>query len=81
MIQSLNMPQLSSAKPRTGLNRFADLVALLVKQYELQSQLDQKLNQTMRHRNTNASRVNHVDLSPAKTQTTFAWDDVVIRDC
>ena len=81
MIQSLPMPQLSIAKSRTGLNRFADLVALLVKQYELQSQLDQKLNQKMRQRNTNKSPVIHVDLSPAKTQTTFAWDDVAMRDC
>jgi hypothetical protein len=72
MIQSLQMPQLSSAKPRVGLNRFADLVALLVKQYELQSRLDQKIQQ----RASNKSPIIHVDLSPTKTQTTFSWDDM-----
>ncbi len=35
MIRPLNTPQLSSAKPRTGLQSVADLIPRLIRQYEM----------------------------------------------
>ena len=44
MIKPLNTTQLSSAKPRTGLQSIADLLPRLIQQYELQAELTRRQN-------------------------------------
>lgn len=39
MNKPLNSPQLSSAKPRSGLQSVASLVPRLIRQYEIQAEL------------------------------------------
>lgn len=41
MNKPILMPQLTATRARTGMNRVGDLIALLIKQYELQDQLRQ----------------------------------------
>lgn len=46
MIKPLNSTQLSSAKPRTGLQSIADLLPRLIQQYEMQAELTRNQNST-----------------------------------
>ena len=39
MIKPLNIPQLSAARPRVGLQHVSDLIPRLIKMYELQAEL------------------------------------------
>ncbi len=39
MIQPINSPVLSSAKPRCGLQKVSDLIPRLIQQYELQAEI------------------------------------------
>lgn len=65
MIKPLNMPQLSSAKQRTGLQSVADLIPRLIRQYELQAQLAKQREQ---HSKTKAPQA-----VAACAQSTFGW--------
>lgn len=65
MIKPLNTTQLSSAKPRGGLQNIADLLPKLLKQYELQAEARRQIDEDNRHRsNGNSSRIQ---------QSTFGW--------
>ena len=46
MIKPLNMPHLSSAKPRCGLQSISDLLPRLMQLYEMQSELIQRRSET-----------------------------------
>ncbi len=66
MIQSLNIPQLSAAKPRGGgLTSISDLLPKLIEQYELQAQARKQIKADKRRR----AAMNN---STAQ-QTTFDW--------
>ena len=70
MIKPLNTVQLSSAKPRTGLQSIADLLPRLIQQYELQAELASK-------QENEVFKLQSVD-SPSgqpgsPTQVTFSW--------
>ena len=39
MIQPINSPVLSSAKPRCGLQKISDLIPRLIQQYEIQAEI------------------------------------------
>ncbi len=45
MIKPLNAPQLSSVKPRTGLQRVSELLPRLIRQYEIQAELMKQRSQ------------------------------------
>ena len=64
MIKPLNMPQLSSAKQRTGLQSVADLIPRLIRQYELQAQLVKQREQQSKAK---------VAKSSSTEQATFGW--------
>ncbi len=71
MIKSLNSPQLSAAKSRTGLQSISELLPRLIRQYELQAEL-------MKRREENAQRREEavalpvVSMNPTQ-QATFSW--------
>ena len=67
MIKPLNMPQLSSAKQRTGLQSVADLIPRLIRQYELQAQL-------VKRREQQAQGI-PCEAGAKCEQSTFAWYD------
>ncbi len=67
MIQPLNTPQLSSAKPRSGLQSISDLLPRLIAQYELQAEARRQIERDQRQRRR--QRRNHAD----RRQSTFAW--------
>ncbi len=69
MIQPLNSTQLSSAKPRAGLQRISDLLPRLIAQYELQAQAKRQIEQDNRRR----ARMNSSARPKASNQTTFGW--------
>ncbi len=46
MNKPILLPQLSATRARTGMHRVGDLIALLIKQYEMQDQLRAKRQQT-----------------------------------
>lgn len=69
MIKPLNTTQLSSAKPRGGLQNISDLLPKLLKQYELQAQAKRQIeddNRVRSGRRTGRS-------AAANQQGTFAW--------
>ena len=67
MIKPLNCPQLSSAKPRTGLQSIAELVPRLIRQYELQAELMKR-----RAEQTQLPTI-VIETSPQTQQSTFGW--------
>ncbi len=73
MIQSTNMPQLTSAKPRSGMSSIAELMPRLIRQYELQAEMKRKSKATQIQRLNPAAATITVTTSPAQ-QTTFGWD-------
>ena len=46
MIKPLNSPQLSAAKTRTGLQSISDLLPRLIRNYELQAELNKRRDAT-----------------------------------
>jgi hypothetical protein len=72
MIKPLNIPQLSSAKPRSGLQSIADLIPRLIRQYEIQAELGQpqssNANHSVRHSTARTSQA-------SSRQFTFGWDE------
>lgn len=66
MIRPLNVPQLSSAKPRGGLQSITDLLPKLIEQYELQAKARQQIEADNRRRKSMKRN------GPVK-QTTFGW--------
>lgn len=70
MIQATNIPQLTSAKPRSGMASIAELMPRLIRQYELQAEMKNRAN--ARSLNPAAATIT-VTTSPAQ-QTTFGWD-------
>ena len=66
MIRPLNIPQLSSAKPRGGLQSMSDLLPKLIEQYEMQAQARQQIEADNRRRQ-------NMRRKKAQTQTTFDW--------
>jgi hypothetical protein len=75
MIKPWNMPQLSSAKPRSGLQSIADLVPRLIRHYEILAEVRQ---QSLRGavKNSTYARNSAGSVPPASTrQFTFGWDE------
>ena len=72
MIKPLNSPQLSSMKPRCGLQKISDLVPRLIRQYELQAELMSRINQ--QHRPVPVPVVAPSHVRPTQ-QATFNWDE------
>ena len=66
MIQPLNTTQLSSAKPRGGLQSISELIPKLIAQYELQAQARRQIEDDNRRRAAMIKR-------PDDKQTTFGW--------
>ncbi len=73
MIQSTNIPQLTSAKPRSGMSSIADLMPRLIRQYELQAEMNRRAKKTNQPRPNPAAATITVTTAPAQ-QTTFDWD-------
>ena len=67
MIQPLHTTQLSSAKPRSGLQSIADLLPRLIQQYEMQAELAGKQSQT--HSQGCEAPIQQ----GTATQVTFSW--------
>jgi hypothetical protein len=67
MIKPLNTPQLSSAKPRCGLQSVSDLLPRLIRQYELQAEIARR-NQPQR-----ATVIVPPLVSSNHEQATFSW--------
>ncbi len=80
MIKPLNSPQLSAAKPRTGLQSISELLPRLIRQYEIQAELLQRREENARS-NSNARRAerSREDVMPMPNvsmpteQSTFSW--------
>ena len=66
MIQPLNTPQLSSAKPRTGLQSISDLLPRLIEQYEIQATARRQIEDDNRRRA-------EMKKAARSGQTSFAW--------
>lgn len=65
MIQPLNIPQLSSAKPRVGLQSVSDLLPRLIRLYEMQAQARQQIK---------ADNQSHTSMKKGRgKQATFDW--------
>jgi hypothetical protein len=67
MIKPLNIAQLSSAKPRTGLQSISDLIPRLIQQYELQAELIRAQNNPL------SPVVEELHQPGAPRQVTFSW--------
>jgi hypothetical protein len=67
MIQSISSPQLSSAKPRTGLQSIANLIPRLVRQYEIQAEF------CNRQASLGGIAPANQKSSSSTHQATFAW--------
>ena len=65
MIQPLNTTQLTSAKPRGGLQNISELLPKLLKQYELQAEARRQIEEDNRRRQ-------HQKTTGIQ-QSTFAW--------
>lgn len=65
MIKPLNAPQLSAAKPRSGLQSISDLLPRLIQLYELQAEMARKRAELV-------EPVAVVQTGPTK-QATFGW--------
>ena len=65
MIQPLQIPQLSSAKPRGGLQSVSELLPRLIQMYEMQAQAHRQIDADNRQRAAMKSRRNQ--------QATFDW--------
>lgn len=61
--------QLSSAKPRTGLQSVADLIPRLIQQYEMQAELARKLKDPQPRPNIPVGD----SATSSETQVTFSW--------
>lgn len=73
MIQATNIPQLTSAKPRSGMASIAELMPRLIRQYELQAEMKKRANSRPQTSLNPAAATITVTTSPAQ-QTTFGWD-------
>jgi len=73
MIQASNLPQLTSAKPRSGMSSIAELMPRLIRQYELQAELKKRSNARPAKSLNPATATITVTTAPAQ-QTTFGWD-------
>ena len=73
MIQASNLPQLTSAKPRSGMSSIAELMPRLIRQYELQAELKKRSNANPPKSLNPAAATIAVTTAPAQ-QTTFGWD-------
>jgi hypothetical protein len=72
----LGSPQMSAAKPRTGLCSFGDLVNRLVQLYETQNELEQDsppFRSTRRAKRNLEPNSSASMLVPAQQQTTFGF--------
>ena len=70
MIRPLNTTQMTSAKPRGGLQSIGDLLPRLMKVYELQAQARKQIEEDERRRNAQKS---FAAASSTGTQQSFAW--------
>ena len=66
MIQPLNTTQLSSAKPRGGLQNISDLLPKLLQQYELQAQAKRQIEADRQRRQSQIR-------TSRNQQATFNW--------
>jgi len=67
MIKPLNTPQLSAAKPRSGLQSISDLLPRLIRHYEIQAELIKQRSQPVA-----STGISVVQTDPNQ-QATFAW--------
>lgn len=70
MIRPLNTTQMTSAKPRGGLQSIGDLLPRLMKVYELQAQARKQIEEDEQRRNAQNSVVT---VPTSTTQQSFAW--------
>jgi hypothetical protein len=68
MNKPLNVPQLSSAKPRSGLQSVASLIPRLIRQYEIQAELRNRQNAAYP-----PAPASCVARATTLQQSTFAW--------
>lgn len=73
MIQATNLPQLTSAKPRSGMSSISDLMPRLIRQYELQAEMKKRANARPKQPTNPATATITVTTAPAQ-QTTFGWE-------
>ena len=73
MIHASNAPQLTSAKPRSGMSSIAELMPRLIRQYELQAELNKRTNARPAESLNPAAATLTVTTAPAQ-QTTFGWE-------
>ncbi|MEM7455361.1 MAG: hypothetical protein AAF456_13505 [Planctomycetota bacterium] len=78
MIRPLNTMQLSSAKPRTGLQSIGELIPRLIRQYEMQAEM---MRSVARRNDAIPAPVVNIDGGQefgcefsSKVQATFGWD-------
>ena len=73
MIQATNIPQLTSAKPRSGMSSIAELMPRLIRQYELQAEMKKRATAVPQRPSNPAAATITVTTAPAQ-QTTFGWE-------
>lgn len=90
MNKPILLPELTATRARTGMNRVGDLIALLIKQYELKEELRTRQQRAREAQAKPASNRNSqtAEFSNARTQqgksspvqATFAWFDNAAAD-
>jgi hypothetical protein len=73
MIQAANIPQLTSAKPRSGMSSIAELMPRLIRQYELQAEMKKRATASPSQPSNPAAATITLTTAPAQ-QTTFGWE-------
>ena len=73
MIHATNIPQLTSAKPRSGMASVAELMPRLIRQYELQAEMKKRANARTQAVLNPAAATITITTAPAQ-QTTFGWE-------
>lgn len=70
MIRPLNTTQMTSAKPRGGLQSIGELLPRLMKVYELQAQARKQIEEDEQRRSAQKA---YATVSTETTQQSFAW--------
>jgi len=75
MIRPLNTTQMTSAKPRSGLQSIGDLLPKLMRMYELQAEARKQMEEDDKRRAGQgvAASVLKAGQAGAETQQAFAW--------
>lgn len=70
MIKPLYSPQLSSAKPRSGLTSIADVIPRLIRQYEIQAEFNRQQKATKKVGQNQVKSPANANRSPKKHTAT-----------